>query len=277
VLDLGCGTGQDSFVAAKLVGENGRVIGIDMTPGQLEVARRYEDEQAQRFGFSKPNTRFIQSYIEDLAAAGIADTSIDVVISNCVINLSHNKEQVFREIYRVLKPGGELYFSDVFADRRIPQAAQDDPIIRGECLGGALYFEDFRRLMQRVGWPDFRIVVSQSLTIDDPRIAQMLGGISFTSRTIRAIKSELLEDRCEHYGQMVQYKGTIPYYEDGFKLDNSHIFKPGIPVAVCGNSTAMVQESRYAPHFNITGDRSTHYGLFPDCGSSPGVDTGTCC
>lgn len=275
VLDLGCGTGQDSYVAARLVGAAGRVIGVDMTPEQLEIAQRYEDEQAQRFGYAEPNTRFIKGYIEDLEALGIADASIDIVISNCVINLSPVKERVFREIYRVLKPGGELYFSDVFANRRIPAQVQEDPVVRGECLGGALYHEDFRRLMNRAGWADFRVVSATSITVDDPELARMLEGIDFESRTIRAIKCDLLEDRCEQYGQVAQYKGGIPYHESVFKLDRAHIFKPGAPQAVCGNTAAMLQETRYAPYFLITGNRSTHYGLFAGCGGQDAAED--CC
>ncbi|MDR0308716.1 MAG: methyltransferase domain-containing protein, partial [Coriobacteriales bacterium] len=156
VLDLGCGTGRDVYLASGLVGSGGKVIGVDMTDEQLEVARKYEDYQREQFGYCCSNVQLIQGYIEDLATCGIADDSVDVVISNCVINLSPAKRQVFEEIYRVLKPGGELYFSDVFADRRIPYEVSSNAIARGECLGGAMYVEDFRRLMERVGFTDFR-------------------------------------------------------------------------------------------------------------------------
>lgn len=282
VLDLGCGTGRDVYVASKLVGENGKVIGIDMTDAQLEVANKYIDAQTKRFGFKKPNVTFKKGYIEDLATAGIEDNSVDVVISNCVINLSPNKEQVFKEIFRVLKPGGELYFSDVFSDRRIPLALTLDPVLRGECLSGALYVEDFRRMLTNLGCPDHRVVENRILEINNPEIEKKIGNITFFSTTIRAFKLASLEDQCEDFGQIAIYKGTIEEFPHDFSLDNQHLFQTGKPELVCGNTAAMLEETRFAKHFEIIGDRSKHYGLF-DCGSGVGAvlseapSSGSCC
>ena len=280
VLDLGCGTGRDAFLAAALVGPTGRVIGIDMTEEQLAVAQRYEAEQAARFGFDAPTTSFRLGDIEDLAAAGIEDESVDVVISNCVINLATDKRAVFAEIFRVLKPGGELYFADVFADRRIPADVAADPVLYGECLGGALYAEDFRRMMEAVGCVDYRVVTQRPLTVDDPALAAKLGNIQFSSVTVRAFKLASLEDRCEDYGQVAYYDGTIPEHPHAFALDDHHVFETGRPMLVCGNSAAMVEETRYGRHFRVVGDRSVHYGLF-DCAPAPasadGEATGGCC
>ena len=150
VLDLGCGSGRDVYVLSKLVGPTGHVIGVDMTPEQLEVAQKYQQEQAERFGYAESNVEFRLGYIEDLAACGIEDESIDVVVSNCVVNLSPFKDMVMAEVYRVLKPGGELYFSDVYASRRLPDEIRNDPIVHGECLGGATYAEDFRRKAEEI-------------------------------------------------------------------------------------------------------------------------------
>ena len=147
VLDLGCGTGRDSYLVSKLVGPSGHVTGVDMTDEQLNVANRNLDQQMENFGFDKPNIEFKKGYIENLKELGIEDNSVDVVISNCVINLSPDKKAVYSEIFRVLKPGGELYFSDVFTDRRVPERLKDDPVLYGECLSGAMYTEDFRRML----------------------------------------------------------------------------------------------------------------------------------
>src|SRR5262245_27316149 len=153
-LDLGCGSGRDTFLLSKLVGERGQVIGIDMTPEQLSIAETHLDHHRQAFGYPRSNVRLASGYIEDLKGAGIQSNSVDLVVSNCVVNLSPDKRRVFSEVFRVLKPGGELYFSDVFADRRIPHALAEDPVLIGECLGGAMYVEDFRRLMADSGCRD---------------------------------------------------------------------------------------------------------------------------
>jgi arsenite methyltransferase len=265
VLDLGCGSGRDCFVLSKLVGPQGRVIGLDMTAEQLAVARRHQVHHARAFGWA--NTDFREGYIEDLRGAGITDASVDVVVSNCVINLSPDKPRVFREIFRVLKPGGELHFSDVFADRRIPAGLARDPVLLGECLGGALYREDFRRLLADVGCRDARVVASSPLALNNPDIEGKIGFVRFASTTIRAFKLEL-EDRCEDFGQTATYLGTLPECPHAFDLDDHHRFQAGKPMLVCGNTADMVARTRYARHFRVTGDKSVHYGLF-DCGPAP--------
>lgn len=259
VLDLGSGTGRDVFIFSKLVGPKGRVIGVDMTDEQLAVARKYIDHQTKAFGFETPNVEFHKGFIEDLSF--LPDESVDIVTSNCVINLSPDKPRVFREVFRVLKPGGELYFSDVYSDRRIPKSLQEDPVLLGECLSGALYTEDFRRIMADLGCRDIRAVSKSPVTLNPGYVFDRLGMCQFSSITIRAFKLDL-EDRCEDYGQVAYYKGTIPGLPHQFVLDDHHTFKTGQPLPVCSNTAAMLAKTRFAPHFQVTGDTSTHFGLF---------------
>lgn len=280
VLDLGSGSGRDCFILSKLVGAAGQVIGVDMTESQIETARAHVDYHTKKFGYSHPNVEFRNGYIEDLESLGILSSTIDVVISNCVLNLSPNKDRVFSEIFRVLKPGGELYFSDVFASQRVPNELSEDPICLGECLGGAFYIEDFRRLLAKVGCLDYRTVSKSKISLLDPEIERKVGMINFFSITVRAFKLEL-EDRCEDYGQVTYYKGTIPECPHTFILDDHHVFKAEKPVIVCGNTASMLSKTRFTEHFRIVGDTSRHHGLF-DCGSSEGVEkrdnmTGSCC
>lgn len=281
VLDLGSGSGRDAYLLSKLVGENGHVIGVDMTEEQLDVARRHVDAHTVTFGYSKPNVEFRHGYIEDLKSANIADNSVDLVVSNCVLNLSTDKEATYREIFRVLKPGGELFIADVFADRRVPEALRQDPVLYGECLSGAMYTEDFRRLLLRLGINDYRLMSSRRLTINNPEIEAKVGNIGFYSLTVRAFKLDI-EDKCEDHGQVATYLGTVPGQPHHFVLDDHHTFETGRPMLVCGNTAAMVAETRYAPHFKVLGDTSQHFGLF-DCGPSPvavaagEAVSGSCC
>ncbi|EQA36826.1 methyltransferase domain protein [Leptospira inadai serovar Lyme str. 10] len=279
VLDLGCGSGRDVFLLSKLVGEDGFVIGVDMTEEQLRVARSHQDYHKNQFGYETSNVSFMKGYIEDLRSLGIEDNSVDLVVSNCVMNLSPNKASVFSEIFRVLRPGGELYFSDVFADRRIPEELKEDPILLGECLGGALYTEDFRRLFYQLGIEDFRIVSQSKINLKNHEIEAKIGNINFTSITYRAFKIPL-EDRCEDYGQVAVYRGNIEDSPLRFILDDHHIFETDKPMLVCGNTADMLSKTCYSDYFRIIGDKAKHFGLF-DCGpSSVGgqiSQSGACC
>lgn len=278
ILDLGCGSGRDCYLLSRMVGETGRVIGVDMTSEQLDVAKKHLDWHTKQYGYKQSNVEFLQGYIEDLAGCGIADNSIDVVVSNCVVNLSPDKPKVLSEILRTLKPGGELYFSDVYADRRIPESLKMDPILLGECLGGALYWEDFRRIMQNLGYPDIRVVKENPISLEDPDVIARIGMVNFRSVTVRIIKTSL-EDRCEDYGQLAIYKGSIKEFPHFFDLDDHHHFETGKPLRVCGNTFDMLNNSRYAEHFQLIGDKSSHFGLF-DCAppnTSLSVDLSAAC
>lgn len=278
VLDLGCGTGRDVFLLSRMVGENGRVIGIDMTPEQLAIGTRHQDWQAERYGYARSNVTFVDGTIEKLDECGIRDTSIDVVVSNCVLNLSPEKEKVFAEIFRVLKPGGELYFSDVFADRRVPAELRTDPVLLGECLSGALYLEDFRRVLGRLGCADARCVSQAPIPLLDPEIEARIGMVGFRSMTIRAFKMDL-EDRCEDYGQLATYRGDIAGSPHAFVLDDHHRFETDKPMRVCGNTFDMLAGSRYSAHFELQGNKRVHYGLFDCAPIAPGAApaNASCC
>ena len=286
ILDLGSGSGRDCYILSQLVGEDGYVVGVDMTVEQLQVANRHLDWHQQRFGFARSNVEFHQGYIEKLDELELEDESFDIIVSNCVINLSPDKEAVLKQAYRLLKPGGELYFSDVYADRRVDQVLVDDPVLYGECLSGALYWNDFHNLAKKAGFLDPRLVEDRPLGIDNEEIALRIGHIRFFSATYRLLKIEGLETHCENYGQAVIYQGGIEHSEQAFLLDQHHLIEKGRMFPVCGNTWRMLQQSRFAPYFEFYGNTETHYGIFDDCGTlmpfssvnqATKVDGGSCC
>ncbi len=281
VLDLGSGSGRDVYALAQLVGPTGKVVGVDMTEEQLAVANQYKDYHKEQFGYD--NVEFMQGYIEKLDELNLEPGSFDVIVSNCVVNLSPDKAAVLAGIHRLLKPGGEFFFSDVYADRRIPDSVKNDPVLYGECLGGALYWNDFIRLSKQAGFIDPRLVTDRPLAITDPELAPRVGNIRFYSATYRLFKIEELEDACEDHGQAVIYKGTVPDSVQRFDLDSHHAIEAGRVFPVCGNTYRMLNETRFAAHFEFIGDFSQHFGLFAGCGTDiPFAQTedpnqGACC
>ncbi|HOP19413.1 MAG TPA: methyltransferase domain-containing protein [Amphiplicatus sp.] len=272
ILDLGSGAGQDVYALAQLAGPKGEVVGVDMTPEQLAIANAHRAWHAEKFGFD--NVRFVEGDIEKLDALGLEPASFDVIVSNCVINLCTDKEAVFEAALALLKPGGEFYFSDVYADRRLGDDLREDPVARGECLGGALYWNDFLTVAKRAGFKDPRLVTDRPLAIRNAALKARLEPAAFHSATYRLFKIEGLEPACEDYGQAVVYKGGLEHSESAFVLDGHHYIEKGRVFPVCGNTYRMLAETRFAPYFDFIGDWSTHYGIFPGCGTSSPFSAG---
>ena len=270
IVDLGSGAGLDAFIAARLVGPTGRVIGLDMTEEQLDVARRNIAPTMAAYGYDSPNITFVQDYIE--TAECIENRSADIVISDCVINLSPMKDRVLKTAYRVLRNGGELHVADIVADRRVPAKVRDNKTMVAECLGGALYIHDWYDLLEECGFRDVR-VVRCSLVEQD-----VLGEpVKFYSQTVRAFKfEEPLDRRCEDFGQIATYLGTIPTIPVRYQLDDHHTFEAHRPMPVCRNTARMLAETRLGKYFRVT-EPIRHFGLF-DCGGIEGLsDDGPCC
>lgn len=188
ILDLGSGSGRDCYIASYLVGSEGSVVGIDMTDEQLGVARRHIDFHTEKFGYAKPNVEFKKGLIEKLDEVGLESDSFDTAISNCVINLCPDKPAAMREIYRVLKPGGEFYFSDVYSDCEVPSHLVDDPVLYGECLSGAMAVCDFLELAVSTGFKAPREIERSEITIDNAEVQEKVGDLKFDSITFSLIK-----------------------------------------------------------------------------------------
>ena len=271
VLDLGSGTGKICFIAAQVVGAQGRVIGVDMTPGMLEVARRAAPLVAERAGFA--NVEFRRGRIQDLAldldrldaeiAAAPVDSverlfaleeraaqlrrdepmiaagSVDVVVSNCVLNLVENghKRQLFAEIYRVLARGGRAVISDIVSDEEVPQALQDDPELWSGCVSGALTESGFLEAFESAGFHGIRILERQ------PEPWQTVDGIEFRSVTVEAFKGK--EGPCWERKQAVIYKGPFKEVFD----DDGHRMERGRRHAVCDKTFELLRSEPYAGLF----------------------------
>ncbi len=265
ILDLGCGAGRDCYLLAQLAGPTGAVLGVDMTEQQLATAERFRAWHTQRFGYD--NVEFRLGYIEQLDALGLTDASFDVIVSNCVLNLSPRKDRVLAEAFRLLRPGGELYFADVYADRRLPEALRNDPVLYGECLGGALYWNDFLQLARAAGFTDPRLVQDRPLAVDD-EVRKRTGDARFHSATFRLFKLDGLEPACEDYGHALRYRGGIAHAESALPLDRNHVFEAGAVVPVCGNTWRMITATRFAPWFDRVNEGGAHRGIFPACGTA---------
>jgi arsenite methyltransferase len=186
VLDLGSGAGFDAFLAARAVGKSGRVIGVDMTPEMLDKARG----NARKGGYG--NVEFRLGEIENLPAA---DRTVDIIISNCVINLSPDKERVFREAFRVLKPGGRLMVSDIVLLNRLSAALKESIEAYVGCVAGAVMKEDYLRAIREAGFVDIKIVGETTFPISDlldhPAVQERFGQADHLEEQVEEISSSI--------------------------------------------------------------------------------------
>ncbi len=187
VLDLGSGAGIDCFLAAKKVGPSGSVIGVDMTPEMLDRAR----ENARSGGYK--NVEFRLGEIENLP---VADASVDVIISNCVINLSTDKDRVFREAFRVLRPGGRLMVSDLALSKPLPRAIRDSVEVYVACVAGALVKRDYLASVRKAGFTGVEVLSEKTfpaeLVLDDPRVPELAEKLKMTRQELEAHVSNVL-------------------------------------------------------------------------------------
>lgn len=271
VLDLGSGGGKICYMAAQLVGEQGRVIGVDMTDEMLALARKYQSEMAEKLGGDR--VEFVKGYIQDLALSVdtltekltesplqtaeqltqfeswkqlqresepmIADSSVSLVISNCVLNLvdKNHRQQMIEEIYRVLKPGGRVAISDIISDEHVPQNLQNDSTLWSGCISGAFEEQEFLQAFLDAGF----VAVAYDKWDDQPW--QVVAGIEFRSVTLLATKpshNELYDG-----GEAVLYKG--PYKEVFDDLGNR--YARGQRVAVSHRTFQLIKEGPYAKDF----------------------------
>jgi ubiquinone/menaquinone biosynthesis C-methylase UbiE len=271
VLDLGSGSGKICYMAAQLVGEKGRVIGVDMNDDMLALARKYQPEMAEKLGADR--VQFCKGQIQDLArdleaeinwlSANpvtdgdslralehwqqqqrkqqplIADNSVDLIISNCVLNLvgDEQKQQLVDEIFRVLKPGGRIAISDIISDEAIPQHLKDDEQLWSGCISGAFQEEEMLQTFKAVGF----VGAAYDKWADEPW--QVVEGIEFRSVTLTAMKP--VHGRREDYGHTVIYRGPFSAVTD----DAGRVYPRGVRIGTSENAYRLLVEGPYADNF----------------------------
>ncbi len=273
VLDLGSGTGKICFIAAQVVGAEGKVIGIDMTDEMLAVAESAAPVVAERLGFA--NVEFRRGRIQDLAldlrqldealaaspvtsaeqlfaAESLADRlrrerpmvateSVDVVVSNCVLNLveSGQKERMFAEIHRVLKRGGRAVISDIVSDELVPLEMQQDPELWSGCISGALTEDGFLAAFEQAGFYGIRVLERETTPW------RTVEGLEFRSLVVEAWKGK--EGVCLERNQAVIYRGPFREVLD----DDGHRMLRGQRYAVCEKTFQIYQSGPYDEHFDF--------------------------
>jgi ubiquinone/menaquinone biosynthesis C-methylase UbiE len=173
VLDLGSGAGKDVFLAAQKVGDGGRAIGVDMTPEMLALARKNAVKFFAATGLA--NVEFREGIIEKLP---VDDASVDVVVSNCVINLSTDKPQVFREVFRVLRPGGKMVVSDIVLNRPLTDQAKANPNLYSSCISGALLRDDYLGAIRAAGFAEVEVLKDKTYEAKQVRGDPITAGVA---------------------------------------------------------------------------------------------------
>lgn len=291
VLDLGSGSGKICYMAAQLVGETGSVIGVDMNDDMLALARKYQQEMAEKIGSDRVS--FVKGQIQNLAldldamnrhlaensvqcaedvlalrawqeqqaktSPLIADNSVDLVVSNCVLNLVHDndKTRLIQEIFRVVKPGGRVAISDIVSDEPVPQHLKDDTELWSGCISGALQEQDFLQAFVDAGFV--------GVTLDKWELQpwQVVEDIEFRAVTITAMKPESLY-ACLEKGHELIYRGPFTKIYD----DAGREFIRGQRTLVCECTFQRLTSEAYAEHF---------IAIAPEHGSVPAPSKPSCC
>jgi arsenite methyltransferase len=277
VLDLGSGSGKACYIMAQIVGPKGRVIGVDFNEEMLALARKYQDDVAEKLGYRnlefrrgkiqdlRLNLDLVEQYLAENPVRSlsdlhklqefeekisheqplVADNSIDVIVSNCVLNLvrPEDKRRLFAEMYRVLKRGGRVVISDIVSDEPAPEHLKKDPELWSGCVSGAFQEEEFLRAFEEAKFYGIHIEEMRS----EPY--RTVEGIEFRSITITAYKGK--EGPCMERNQAVVYRGPWKQVMD----DDDHVLPRGVRVAVCDKTYRIYSKPPYKDQFILVSPR----------------------
>jgi arsenite methyltransferase len=235
VLDIGSGGGIDCFEASRLVGPAGRVIGIDMTDTMLDIARKHAAVVATNLGYPASNVEFRKGLAD---AMPVDNDTIDLIISNCVINLAPDKRKVFREMFRVAKPGGRFTISDIVADQTVPQYLVHDAAKWGDCLSGALTLNDYMAGLVNAGFLGVHLIRSSPW--------QVIDGLHFFSVTLTGYKLPPVRD-----GGAPRYailRGPFTRVVD----ERGTAYQRGIPQPITPENALLLSQAPLCDHFLLS-------------------------
>ncbi len=233
-LDLGSGAGIDVFIAARRVGRTGKAIGVDMTDEMLNVARASQPLVAAKLAYDV--VEFRKGFLEQIP---VEDKSVDVVTSNCVVNLSPDKKRVFSEMWRVLKDHGRVVIADIVSEEQVPTSQRRDPRLWGECISGALTEEELLAYLERAGFYGLQVLKRS--------FWKEVEGHRFHSVTVRGYKFEKTAG-CVFIGQKAIYQGPFK----GIADEEGHWFPRNVPVEICTDTAAKLSRAPYAGQFVVT-------------------------
>ena len=234
ILDLGSGAGIDCFIAAKKTGPEGRVIGVDMTDDMLKVANGSKTAVSDNLGYD--NVEFRKGILEQIP---VENRSVDIVTSNCVINLSPEKRKVFSEIWRVLGDHGRVVISDIVSGSEIPDHIKNDKQLLGECIAGALTENQLLSQLEQTGFYGLQVL--------NKTYWKTIESIDFYSVTVRGYKYEK-SSGCVYKGQYAAYMGPFKVIID----EEGHVFPRNQPVEVCTDTAQKLSRPPYSGMFTIT-------------------------
>ncbi len=233
MVDLGSGGGIDCFIASRYVGQSGKVVGVDMTDEMLETARKNARKVGDNLGFH--NVEFKQGFLESIP---MEDESVDLVTSNCVINLSTQKKEVFKEIFRILKPGGRFVIADIISDKQVPEEMRKNQELWGECVSGALTLAEFQEVAQSSEFA--------GITLTYDYLWKEVEGIKFYSYILKGYKPDVPEGASCCKSVMAIYAG--PYESVTFE---DQTFLKGVPVEVDEIDASYLSMPPYAGNFHF--------------------------
>jgi len=252
LVDIGCAQGRDAFICSKMVGEKGHVIGIDISGNRIQQSNDFKKYHKDSMGYKKSNCEFYEGSVTDLKPFGLKDQSQDMVVSSGVVCLVPDKEEAYREAYRVLKYGGEFHQHDCTTSQRLIKSVENEPKLWAEGMSTLCYWDNIA-MLKRIGFTTPRHVYTTPYvwSCPDPIKKDKFGttDVRFLAVQMRMFK---LPPGAVQKAQRATYNGGIPYNQRQFQFDSQTLFKKGIPMAVDGELAAILEHSRFAPYFTLS-------------------------